>query len=75
MTTLFALMKLAIGQAALQKMRRAQGDRLYLYRYCAVLPAVKDKFQESQTIQIITGLDSIVAAACLQDFAFFPGKL
>ena len=63
--TLFALKKLAIGQAALQKIRRAHCDRLSLYRYCAVVPDVKDEFQESQTIQIITGLDSSVTAACL----------
>ena len=34
-----------------------------LYRYNAVLFNIEDKFQESETIQSITGLDSSVTAA------------
>ena len=34
-----------------------------LYRYNAVLSCVEDEFQEGETIQIITGLDSSVIAA------------
>ena len=37
--------------------------RCHLYRYSAVLSDVKDKFQEGETIKIITGLDSSVTAA------------
>ena len=40
-----------------------QCDRVSLYRYNAVLSYVEDEFQESETIQIITGLDSSVITA------------
>ena len=43
--------------------RRAQCDRVSLCRYNAVLSDDKDKFQESETNQITTGLDSNVTAA------------
>ena len=35
-------------------------DRASLYRYNALLSDVKDKFQESETFQLITRLDSSV---------------
>ena len=62
-TTTFAPKKLANAQAALQKTRRAQCDRVSSYRYNAVLSDVKDEFEESKTIQIITGSEPSVTAA------------
>ena len=47
----------------MQRTRRAQCHRMSLYRYDAVLSDVKDEFQESETIQIVTGLDSSANAA------------
>ena len=62
MTITFAPKLLATTPAALQK---AQCDRVSSFRYNAVFSAVKDKFQESETIQIITGWDSSVTAAII----------
>ena len=45
------------------KRREGQCDRVSLYRYNAVLFCVEDEFKGSETIQIITGLDSSVTAA------------
>ena len=62
-TITFVPKMLSSVQAALQKTGPAQCDRVSLYRYNAVLSDVKDQFQESEAIQIITGLDSSVTAA------------
>ena len=54
--------KLATAEAALQKTGQPQCERVSLYRYIAVLCDVKDKFQESETIHIMTRLESSVTA-------------
>ena len=41
-----------------------------LYRCNAILFDVEDKFQESETIEVTTGLDSSVTAAI-----YFPGGI
>ena len=57
-TITFASKKLATAEGRFAKSGRAQRDLKSFYHYNAVLSDVKGKFQESETIQIITGLDS-----------------
>ena len=49
-----------------QKTGHPQGDRVSLYHYNVGLSDVKDQFEESEAIQIITGLDSSVTAAMVR---------
>ena len=62
MTITFA-QKISHSTSSYAKTGLAQCDRVSLYRYNAVLSDVKDKLQESEKIQIITGFDSGVTAA------------
>ena len=62
----FAQKWLTTAQATLQKTWRAQCDRVSLYHYHAVLSYVEDEFQESEKLQIRTGLDSSGTAAIVK---------
>ena len=70
MTITFAPRKLATTQGALQKTGQAQCLRIVMMPYFLMF---KDKFQESETIQVITGLDcSMTAAISFQRTANLP---
>ena len=73
-TITFTPQKLPTAQAALLKTGRAQCDQVSLYFYNAVISDVKDKFQESETIEIITELDSSVTAASIGNTSEFGSK-
>ena len=49
----------------LTKAGLAHCDRVSLYRCNAILSDVKDKFQDSETVQITTGPDSSIAATTM----------
>ena len=55
--------KISHSTGSFAKTGRAQCDRVFLHRYNALLCNVTDKFAENETICIIMGLDSTVAAA------------
>ena len=65
MTITFVPKKLATAQVALQTTSRAQCDRVLLYPCSAVLSDVKDKFHDSETIQILTRYDSSVTGGLI----------
>ena len=68
LTVAFAQKILPIARAALHGRGQAQCDWVSFSHYNAVLSDVNEKFQGSETIQIITGLDSSVTAAIVFNF-------
>ena len=72
MTITFAPKTFSHGTCRFTKDGRALCDRVSLYRDNAVLSDVKDKFQESEMILIVPGLDSSVTAANVNHSEFLP---